>query len=363
MAVKLGKRSIGDGNPCFITFEAGATHDGLETAKRLTSLAAQAGADAVKFQILDPDRLVADRKQLFTYEILADRDSGKTETISEPLYDILCRRHLSHAQWRELKKHADAEGVAFFATVGFEEEIELVESMKCDSIKIASADVTHLPLIKRAAKSGISIQLDTGNSTLGEIEQAVDVIRAQGNENIIIHQCPSGYPAHLESINLNVIKTLKSMFPYPVAYSDHTPGWEMDIAAIAIGANMVEKTITLDRTIRSVEHIMSIEPSEMDAFVKSIRDLEIAMGNYRRIMTPAEKEKSVRYRRSIYTAEPVKRGQKLGDIKVEFRRPGFGIPPNRYDELLDYEFTVDLPAGHQVAYAELMKADKKSCAA
>lgn len=363
MTVKLGKRTIGDGYPCFITFEAGATHDGIDYAKRLVSLAAQAGGDAVKFQILDPDRLVADKKQLFTYDVLVDRESGKTETVSEPLYDILRRRHLSHAQWRELKKHADAEGVAFFATIGFEEEIELVESMKCDSIKIASADVTHLPLIKRAAKSGISIQLDTGNSTLGEIEQAVDVIRAQGNENIIIHQCPSGYPAHLESINLNIIKTLKSMFPYPVAYSDHTPGWEMDIAAIAIGANMVEKTITLDRTTRSVEHIMSLEPSEMDTFVKSIRDLEIAMGSSRRILAPAEKEKSLRIRRSIYTTQPVKRGQTLRDIKVEFRRPGHGIPPNRYEELLDYEFTADLPAGHQLAFSDLVKAEKKSCAA
>lgn len=363
MTVTFGTRKIGDGHPCFITFEAGATHNGLEMAKKMVTLAAEVGGDAVKFQILDPDRLVADRKLPFTYDVLVDRETGKTETVSEPLYDILCRRALSHREWKELKKHADACGIAFFATIGFEDEVKLVEEMQCASIKIASADVTHFPLIKLAAKTGLNIQLDTGNSTLGEIEEAVDVIKAQGNESIIIHQCPSGYPARIESVNLNIIKTLKSMFPYPVAYSDHVPGWEMDIAAISVGANMVEKTITLDRTTRSVEHIMSLEPAEMKAFVQALRDVETAMGSRRRIMTPEEKEKKIRYRRSIYTAQAVKKGQALGAVKVEFRRPGYGIQPNRYEELLGHVFTRDFPAGHQVAFTDLEKTGQASCAA
>jgi sialic acid synthase SpsE len=361
--VKFGKKTIGDGHPCFLTLEAGPTHDGLANAMKLVSLAAEAGADAVKFQIIDPDRLVADRKLPFTYDILVNRETGKTETVSEPLYDILCRRTLSHDEWRRLKKHSDSLGLAFFATIGFEDEIKLLESMNCDSIKIASADVNHFPLLKLAAKTGMCLQLDTGNSTLGEIEAAIEVIRAQGNENIIIHQCPSGYPARLDSVNLRVISTLKQMFGYPAAYSDHTPGWEMDIAAVAMGANLVEKTITLDRTTRSVEHIMSLEPQDMRAFVKAIRDLETAMGSPRRILQDAERKKRNTYRRSIFLAQPVKAGQKLADVKVEFRRPGFGIGPDQYEDLLQVTFATDLPAGHRLSYADIVPEGTQACAA
>ena len=207
--VKFGDRDVGDGAACFITFEAGATHDGIEAAKSLVQLAAEAGADAVKFQIFDPDRLIADKTMPFSYEILVDRETGATESISEPLYDILVRRCMTRDAWSDLKAYSDSLGLAFFATVGFEDDIELIEELGCHSVKIASADVNHFPLIRRAAQTGMCIQLDTGNATIGEIEQAVDVIRSEGNENIIIHQCPSGYPARLESINLNIITTLK----------------------------------------------------------------------------------------------------------------------------------------------------------
>jgi sialic acid synthase SpsE len=344
--VRFGSREVGDGAPCFITFEAGATHNGLESAKRLITLAAESGADAVKFQILDPDRLVADRSQPFAYEVLLDRETGATETVSESMYELLLRRALTEDEWRTLKRHCDDHGLAFFATIGFEEEIDLVIALGCDSIKIASADVNHLPLIRRAARTGMCLQLDTGNATIGEIEAAVDVIRAEGNETIIIHHCPSGYPARLQSINLRVIPTLKRMFPYPVAYSDHTPGWEMDVAAVALGANLVEKTITEDRTTRSIEHIMSLEPAEMAAFVRTIREVEQALGGPRRVLYPEERKRRLIGRRSVYLAEPAKEGQRLRDAKVDFRRPGFGIGPDVYETLLDRSFRRDLPEGH-----------------
>src|SRR5262249_13779090 len=159
---------------------------------------------------------------------------------------------------------------------------------------------------------------------LGEIEAAVDVIRQEGNESIIIHQCPSGYPAHLDSINLRIIGTLRRMFPYPVAFSDHTPGATMDIAAVAMGANLVEKTITLDRTTRSIEHTMSLEPAEMTQFVQTIADVERAMGTPRRILHEAERKRRLAIRRSVFLEAPVKAGEELQAAKVMFRRPGFG---------------------------------------
>lgn len=352
--VRFGDRWVGGGHPVFITFEAGATHCGLESAKRLIGHAAEAGADAVKFQVFDPDRVVSDRAMPFEYEVLVDRATGATETVSEPLYDLLKRRALSTDEWRELKRHADALGLAFFATAAFADEIDLLAEIGCHSIKIASADVNHVPLIRRAAATGKCIQLDTGSASLGEIEAAVDVIRGQGNDNIIIHHCPSGYPARLESVNLRIIQTLKQMFPYPVGYSDHTPGWELDIAAVALGADLVEKTITEDRTTRSVEHVMSIEPQEMHAFVDSLRALETAMGSPRRVLQPAEIERRTRVRRSVFLAQDVKAGQRLGDVRVKFRRPGDGLGPDLYDRLLDARFSRDLPPGAKLRVHDLM---------
>ena len=178
--VKFGNRIIGDGEPCFIVFEAGPTHNGLDSAKQLVQFAADAGADAIKFQMLDPDRLIADKKQLFSFDILVDRKTEERKTISRPLYDLLKERSMNKTEWRQLKAHCDRVGLAFFATAGFEDEIEFLSELGCDSIKIASADVNHLPLIKLAAKTGMCLQLDTGNSTLGEIETAVDAIVAPG---------------------------------------------------------------------------------------------------------------------------------------------------------------------------------------
>jgi N,N'-diacetyllegionaminate synthase len=352
--VSFRNRSLGEGHPCFITFEAGATHDGVESAKALIGFAARSGADAIKFQIFDPDKLVADKNLLFAYDILANKKTGEIKTIKEPLYDILCRRYLAPEQWKEVKKFSDSLGLAFFATIGFEEDIELLTELNCDSIKIASADVNHWPLIRMAARTGMCIQLDTGNATLGEVEQAVEICNFEGNQNIIIHNCPSGYPAMLESINLKMITTLKQMFPqYPIAYSDHTPGWDMDVAAVALGANLVEKTITTDRSIISTEHMFSLEPGEMKGFVQTIRDIEKAMGNPRRVLHPEEKQKRKDIRRSTFLKQNLKKGDRIGLNHVEFRRPGFGISPKRFESLVGMRLAHDLPSSHLLALKDL----------
>lgn len=351
--IKIGDRFVGDGHPTFITFEAGPTHQGLESAKELVRLAAEAGGDAIKFQIFDPDELVADKSLMYSYDILVDRDTGATETISEPLYDIFVRRSLTEGEWHEIKNYSDSLGLTFFATIGDDHGYELVEAIGCESIKVASADVNYLPWLRRIAKLDVSIQLDTGNATFGEIEQAIDVIRSQGNERIIIHNCPSGYPAHLDSINLKMLPALKQLFRCPIAYSDHSPGEIMDIAAIALGANLVEKTITNDRMTRSVEHIMSLEPYEMKAFVQSIRDVERAMGNTRRIMSDEEKAKRLNVRRSVVLNQAVAKGQKLGEVKVKFKRPGYGIAPDLYESLLDRTFKYSLDEGYILSLSDL----------
>ncbi len=333
--MKIGNKYIGDNYPCFITFEAGATHDGLDYAKKLIKYSADSGADAVKFQIFDPDELIADKNLMFDFDILVDAKNNKTKRISENLYDIFVRRSLTFKEWAELKNYSDSLGLTFFATIGDELGLKFIKEVGCHSIKIASADVNYFPFLREVAKTNISIQLDTGNSTIGEISDAIDLIKSEGNNDIIIHNCPSGYPAKLESINLKMLKSLKEMFNCPVAYSDHSVGFDMDIAAVALGANLLEKTITLDRTTPRVEHIMSLEPNDMKFFVEKIREIEIALGSSRRILTDQEKINRLKVRRSIYSDGTYEVGTKFKDMKLKFKRPGYGISPDKVDDLKD----------------------------
>jgi len=330
--LEIAGRGVGDGHPCFITYEAGPTHDGVETAIRLVQEAARAGADAVKFQNFDADRLVADRDQLFSYSVLRDRNTGELEEISEPLYNILQRRCLDPEQWRRVKAEADACGLAFFATIGFEDDLNLLLELGCHSVKIASADVDHAPLLRLVARSGLNVQLDTGNAEIPEIANAVRILESEGCDSIIIHQCPSGYPARLPSICLHMIQTLREKFPnYPIAYSDHTPEADMDIAAVALGANLVEKTITLDRCTPSVEHVFSLEPADMQDFIRRLRDVETALGTADRRLTEEQKLKRMLVRRSPYALRAAVMGTPLADLAVEFRRPGTGLTPMEWE--------------------------------
>ena len=347
--INIRDKVIGDDASCFITFEAGPTHSGFESAKEMVRLAAESGADAVKFQMTDADRLMACKEQLFAYKILVNKQTGETKNIEESLHQVLNRRNFDKAQWRALKAYADEQSIAFFATACFADEIEFLAEIGCDSVKIASADVNHTSLLKAAAKSGMVIQLDTGNASIGEIENAVDLIEANGSNKIIIHHCPSGYPAHLPSINLKMIGTLKSMFDYPIAFSDHTPGWDMDIAAVTLGANLIEKTITFDRTTPSVEHIMSIEQEDFVPFVSAIRDLEVALGNGRRALSNEQRENRKAVRRGVYLVEPGKKGQLLKDCHVEFKRPENGLSAAEWELLADMKMTDDLRAGEAIA--------------
>ena len=351
--LEMAGRHIGEGHPVFVVFEAGPTLDGLDSAKNLVRLAAEAGADAIKFQIFEPDRTLTDKNQLFSYDVLVDRNTGRTETVSEPLYDIYCRRYLSRDHWREVKASSNQSGFAFFATADSFEDVDFLVEIGCVSIKIASCDINHFPLIRYACREEICLQLDTGNATLGEIEKALDVMLHEGKDNVIVHLCPSGYPARLESIHLKSIPTMKQMFNCPVGFSDHSPGWDMDIAAVALGANLVEKTITTDRTIRSPEHMISLEPREMSRFIDTVRDIETALGETRKRLHPQNLSDRTALRRSVYLIENVEKGMRLGDAEVDFMMPGYGIQPDRYEELSDARFTADLPAGKRLEYADL----------
>lgn len=341
--ISINKKKIGDGNPCFITFEAGPTHHGYASAKRLIRKAFISGADAIKFQILDPERLIYNKKQKFEFEILINKKTGKTKKISKTLYSLIKERSLEKREWTRLKEYADRLGISFFATVGFEDEVDFIKEIGCQSIKIASADVNHFPLIDHAAKSKLCIQLDTGMSSFEEINEAIHIITKRGNEKIIIHHCPSGYPASLDGVNLNIIKTLKKKFPYPVAFSDHSPGFLMDIVALGYDVNLLEKTITENRLFPSVEHVMSLEFDGMKKFVSIVRDVEKAKGNKKKILNKKDKLNIKYLRRSPYLDNPVKKNTFLRDANVTFKRPGIGLSPSEYAKIKNYKFKLNLP--------------------
>ncbi|MCK5541293.1 MAG: N-acetylneuraminate synthase family protein [Desulfobacterales bacterium] len=350
--VLIDKQKVGDGYPVFIVFEAGATHNGVDSAKELVRHSVEAGADGIKFQILDPDRLVPDRAQPFVYEMLINKDTGEKKQVTEPLYDILKRRYLTFDQWRQVKEFCDDLGIIFFSTATFEEEVDFLEDIGVDTIKICSGDINHFPFIRYCAKTGMSIQLDTGNATIGEVEKAYGEVLKTGNDRVIIHNCPSGYPARLESINLKAIPTLKQLFPCPIAFSDHTPGWEMDIAAVSLGVNIVEKTITIDRTCQSPEHIFSLEPQDMKKFVQSIRDLEIALGSSRRVISEEEYKTGKNTRRSIVLKKDVKKGDIINKNTLDYARPGTGIEPLMTDLVLSKKFTKEILSGSQLTWGD-----------
>ena len=358
----INRVQVGDGWPCYITFEAGPTHEGMESAKALVREAAKSGANAIKFQIFDADKLIEDKDQLFRYTYLANRLTGELREIEEPLYNILKRRQLSEIEWTEVKREADRYNLAFFATVAFEEDIELMRAIQAHSIKIASADINHYPLLRMAAATGMNIQIDTGNSSIDEISESVRVLEEAGCTSIIIHQCPSGYPARLPSINLRMIKSLRERFPrYPIAYSDHTPDADMDIAAVALGVNMVEKTVTFDKTTKSVEHVFSLEPHEMSGFVERIRDVEIALGDEFRRVDGQQLEARRKLRRGAYLRKSVSAGDDLTEDLFNFKRPCSGLPIDELDSCirLGAKFKRSLDTGYCLKEGDILVDEGK----
>ena len=350
---QINDRMVGDGAPCFITFEAGATHNGYESALRLIEEAASAKADAVKFQVLDANRLIADPEMLFSYEVTDGVPGNATEKVEEPLYDILSRRRLTADEWQSLKSHADEAGIEFFATAFFADEVDLLINIGCNTIKIASGDINHLPLIRYAAKTGVCIQLDTGNASDREVEQAVRAVRDEGNTNIIVHHCPSGYPAKEDSIRLKMIQGLKQRLEVPIGYSDHSPGQDMDILAVGLGANLLEKTITESRLQRSPEHVMSLEPKEMNAFVKAIRRAELALMEIDTEPDPGFKGLKQIIRRSAFLSQGVEKGQPLTLDALQFRRPGGGLAPDEAEKLVGRLFKSEFGGGRRLLAEDL----------
>ena len=347
----IGNRRVGNGAETYIALEIGATHTGIESALKLLKATVAAKADALKVQILDHDRLMG-RDVDFAWGTKAELGGDPRK---ESLHAILGRRWMPAEDWIALGNACAEAGVDLIATIDFPSTLAIALKAGAASLKLCSGDVNNLAWIGEVARAGLPIMLDTGLATLGEIEQAVEAAYAVGNDRVVVHHCPSGYPAGPDGVNLRVLTTLQQMFgdDIVVAFSDHSPGHDMDVAAVALGASMVEKTLTLRRGQHGPEHEYSLEPDEATAFVTAMRATQAALGRPRRIVGEAERRGKYVARRSAFLARDLRIGQVITETAIEWRRPGDGFAPAEVAYLVGRVVRHDLPAGHQLEWRDI----------
>lgn len=329
--IKITKdHHIGDEEPCFVVAEIGANHNkNLSIAKKLIDIAAESGADAVKFQIYSAETLYSKKTPLFS-------------NYDKKPWDLIKEIETPRDWLPELTKYCNKNGIIFFATpFDFEAVDELDRYVPL--FKIASFEIVDLPLIEYVAKKDKPIILSTGLANMEEIEDAYTTCIKSGNRNIIFLQCASVYPAPPEIINLRSMETIKMAFNVPVGLSDHTLGIYVSVAAVAMGAKVIEKHFTLSRKMKGPDHLFAIEPDELKEMIKQIRDVEKALGDGKKLgPKPQEMEFYEKARRSIHAKVNIPKGTKITKDMLIIKRPGYGIKPKFIDLLIGRESKVDV---------------------
>ena len=341
--IHIGQRAVGPGHPCFIITEAGVNHNGsLEMARRLVEAAVQAGADAVKFQTFDAGRLVTAQAPKAEYQ-------KETTDATESQYDMLRKLELSPEMHRDLMGLCKERGILFMSSPFDEESADLLEELGVAVYKVPSGEITNLPYLTHVAAKGKPMVVSTGMSYLKEVEAAVDAIMDAGDPGIALLHCVSNYPAAPQDANLTAMGTMVEAFGVPVGYSDHTPGIEVSLAAVALGACVIEKHLTMDRNLPGPDHLASLEPPEFSALVRGIRVVEAALGDGRKEPASSEAGTAAVARKSLVAARDIPAGTTLSQELIAVKRPGTGLPPARRQDLIGRVARVDIEAGELIA--------------
>lgn len=313
-----------------IIAEAGVNHNGdMTLARQLIDVAADAGADLVKFQTFNAKRLVTQSAKKAVYQV-------QTTDADESQHDMLHRLELSEAMHHDLIAHCATRKIGFFST-GFDiESIDLLVSLGQDHFKIPSGEMSNLPYLRHIGQLDKALILSTGMATLGDIEAAIDVLEQAGTPRtkITVLHCTTEYPTPMAEVNLRAMQSIQSAFGVAVGYSDHTQGIEVAIAAVAMGATVIEKHFTLNRNLPGPDHQASLEPSELKAMVAAIRNIELALGDGVKRLTPSEARNKPIARKSLVANQEIKAGEIFTAQNVTTKRPGTGISPMRWDEVL-----------------------------
>jgi len=321
--VSLGNVSVGEGAPPYIVAEVGSNHNGdMDLCRQLIDAAADAGAHAVKFQSWSESSLIAREE----YDRNPEYSDKKKHFGS--LREMVRAYQLTPQQHREAWEHCQSRGIAFCSSAFSPGEADLLDELDVPFIKLASMDITNLPLVAHVAAKQRPVVISTGMADLAEIEHAVQTVRAQGNEQIILLHCISIYPPDPATIHLRNMATLREAFGVPVGFSDHSLGTSIPLAAIALGACFIEKHFTLDKGMAGWDHAISADPEEMRTIVHEGRAVFEALGSARRSVSEAELQKRRQFRRSLVAREPLPAGHILTEHDVDAKRPGTGIAPD-----------------------------------
>jgi N,N'-diacetyllegionaminate synthase len=342
-AFDIGGRRLGVNEPIYVIAEAGSNHNrDLGLAKELIDVAAEAGADAVKFQTYTGSGLYAAETPSFEY--LQD------ERKPRELLDAVALPR----EWQpELAEHALARGIAFFSAAFDDDAVDSLAEIGVPAMKIASFEIVDLPLIRRAASVGVPMIVSTGMATYGEIEDALGTVRETGNRQVALLRCASVYPASAEIMNLRAMATMREAFGVPIGLSDHTTGIAVPIGAAALGTELIEKHFTLSRELEGPDHAFALEPPELRAMIGGVREVEAAMGNGR-LEGPSEAEAGEMYslgRRSVVAAAPIPSGTLITREMLTTKRPGYGIKPKDIDLLVGRPARVDIELDEVITWA------------
>ncbi len=321
-------------NKTLIIAEAGVNHNGsLEIAKKLVEHAKQSGADVVKFQTFVPKKVASRFAIMANYQ---KENLGVEETQEEMLSELT----LKQEEYIELARYCDNIGIQFLSTPFDIESIYFLNGLQ-NIWKIPSGEITNYPYLVEIAKTGKDIILSTGMSTLDEVDDAIKVLRGNEAGKITLLHCTTNYPAPMQDVNLNAMLTLREHCKCDVGYSDHTQGIEVPIAAVAMGAIVIEKHFTLDRNMEGPDHKASLEPDELSAMVKAICNIEKAMGDGVKKPSPSEMANIDVVRKSIVASKNIKVGDILSEDNITTKRPGIGINPMRWNEVIGKKATRD----------------------
>ena len=328
-----------------IIAEAGVNHNGdINLAKKLIDYASEAKADIVKFQTFKAEKIVSKIAKKAEYQKLT------TEKSDEFQFSMLKKLELSKDDHIELKKYAEGKNIDFLSTAFDLESIDLLVDLGITLFKIPSGEITNLPFLEKVARVAKKVIISTGMCEMTEIIEAVKVMKKQGlsNNDIIILHCNTEYPTPMGDVNLLAMQSIKDATDLVVGYSDHTLGIEIPIAAVALGAQVIEKHFTYDRNADGPDHKASLEPNELKMMVQTIRNIEMALGNKNKIISESEKKNISIARKSIHILEPIKKGEIIELKKLVMLRPGDGISPMRLPEIIEKKAVRDLDSGHML---------------
>jgi len=346
-SLSVAGRVIGAGAPIFIVAEAGVNHNGdLELARRLVDAAAAASADAVKFQTFRTETLASRAAPKAAYQ-------RETTGAGEGQGEMLRRLELGAEEHRRLVEHCAKRGILFFSAPFDEGSADLLEALGVAVYKVPSGEITNLPLLRHVAAKRRPIILSTGMSTLEDVERAVSAIRQAGAPGLGLLHCLSAYPAPVAEVNLRAMDTLRERFGCPVGFSDHTLGIEIALAAAARGAAIIEKHLTLDKSLPGPDHRASLDPEEFAQLVRCVRSVEAALGDGRKRPMPSEVDTAAVARKSLVAARAIKAGEILTGEAVAIKRPGTGISPADLDRALGRRVRRDLAPDEVIEWETL----------